>query len=132
MNRINSASNSDLVTSNILNSQLNVEFKNKSANLPRKIATSIVIGITAISGLVAGGDYLAVRFGTEAGNAAFASINNQAQDAIKNLENDAPGIIAIKVLPSAVCFFAALHKISPSVLKSDKLNCSNYSIDKKK
>lgn len=97
--------------------------------LVKKTAVIMAIGTTAIGSLVIGGDYLAKRFGTEAGNAAFASMNSQAQTAITNLENTAPDIIAKKVLPDAVCTFAAEHKISQKVLKNAKLSCPNIGQD---
>ena len=95
----------------------------------KKAVVLLAVGATALGSLVVGGDYLAKRFGAEAGDAAFNAMNSQVQDAIINLENTAPDIIAKKVLPSAVCVFAAEHKISQKILKNQKISCPNYNSD---
>jgi hypothetical protein len=109
----------------ILNTIYDHQTDNKKNRLLKKITISTLVGIVAISSLLVGGDYLAKRFGEEAGNAAFSAMNTQAQKAINNLENQAPDIIAKHVLPSAVCVFAKEHKISQKILNKQKIHCTN-------
>ena len=91
-----------------------------------------MVGSLGLGALVAGGDYLAGRFGTIAGDAAFTALNNIVQNPITNLEHKAPDLIANSILPSAVCAYAHDFHISVNLLKSGNVVRSPKSIHPQK
>ncbi len=88
----------------------------------RRLVRGAAIGVATLALLSPlerdGFQYVSTRFGIDAGEAAFTTLNDKAQVAISKYEQSAPGKVHL-----AICNYAVEHHISPRVLESANFQC---------